>query len=84
MAKRMQEQKEEDRIVAKSQPTAMNLTQLFDKFLIREPSDCVEKAWGYSKHLQGNLTQGQEEVQNPTQRRDLKMAERCIPWQVDG
>ena len=43
-AKRMQQQKEEDRIVAKSKPTAMNLTSnCLDKFLIREPSDCVEK-----------------------------------------
>ena len=32
-----------------------------DKFLIREPSDCVEKAGGYSKHLQWNLTRGQQE-----------------------
>ena len=43
MAKRMQEQKEEDRIVAKSKPTAMNLASTLDKFLIREPFDCVEK-----------------------------------------
>ena len=40
-----------------------------DKFLILEPSDCVEKARGYSKHLLGNLTRGREEIQNPTQRR---------------
>ena len=37
-----------------------------DKFLIREPFDCFEKARGYSKHPQGNLTRGQEEIQNPT------------------
>ena len=30
------------------------------------------KARGYSGHLQGNLTRGQEEIQNPTQRRVLK------------
>ena len=70
-AKRMQEQKEEDRIVAKSKPTAMNLTSSLE-FLIREPPDCVEKAQGYSQHLQGNLTRGQEEIQNPTQGRVLK------------
>ena len=65
--------KEEDKIVAKSKPTAMNLTSnCLDKFLIREPPDCVEKAQGYSKHLQVNLTRGQEEIQNPTQRRVLK------------
>ena len=42
-AKRMQEQKEEDRIVAKSKPTAILTSNCLDKFLIREPSDCVEK-----------------------------------------
>ena len=43
-AKRKQEQKEEDKIVAKSKTTAMNLTSnCLDKLLIREPSDCVEK-----------------------------------------
>ena len=30
------------------------------------------KARRYSNHLQGNLTRGQEEIQNPTQRRVLK------------
>ena len=71
-AKRMQEQKEEDRIVAKSKTTAMNLTSSLDKFLIREPRDCVEKAQRYSQHLQVNLTRVQEEIQSPTQRRVLK------------
>ena len=41
-AKRMQEKKEEDRIVANSKATAMNLTSSLE-FLIREPSDCVVK-----------------------------------------
>ena len=30
------------------------------------------KARGFSKHPQGNLTRGQEEIQNPTERRVLK------------
>ena len=43
MAKRMQEQKEEDRIVAKSKHSNEPDINCLDKFLIREPSDCVEK-----------------------------------------
>ena len=42
----MQEQKEEDKIVAKLKPTAMNLTSTLSEF-------------------QGNLMQGQEEIQKP-------------------
>ena len=41
MAKETQDQKEEDRILAKSKLVVMNLS--LDKFLIREPSDCVKK-----------------------------------------
>ena len=67
MAKRMREQKEEDKIVAKSTPMAMNLTST-----VSTSSSSVNHPRGYSKHLQGNLTRGQEEIQNPTQRRVLK------------
>ena len=43
-AKRMQEQKEENRIVAKSRATAMTLVcSVSYKFFICEQSDCVEK-----------------------------------------
>ena len=43
-----------------------------DKFLIREPSDCVEKPGDTQRDLQGNLTRGEEEIQNLAQRRVLK------------
>ena len=50
MAKRMQEQSEENRIVAKSRPTAMNLTSFCCyKFFICEQSDCVETPRRFSK-----------------------------------
>ena len=49
-----------------------------DKFLIRETIRLRRRARGYSKHQQGNLTRGQEEVQYPTQRRVLK--EGWLKW----
>ena len=51
MAKRMQERKEDNRIVARSSPTAMYLAVGFclDKFFICHQSDCVEKPGRYSK-----------------------------------
>ena len=40
---------------------------------------------GYWKHLQGNLTRGQEEIQNfDAASSSSRKAERCIPWRVDG
>ena len=73
----MQEQEEEEIIVAKSKPTDARREQdrgkvqaCLDKFFDCSESGCVEKP--YSKHLQGNLPRGQEEIQNPTQRRVLK------------
>ena len=72
MAKRMQEQNEEERIVAKSKSTAINLSShVPTKSLIREKSDCVEKS--RDTHSYGeNPKAGREEIQNPTQRRVLK------------
>ena len=70
MAKKMQEQKRrrQDCGKIKAHNNEFDVNCL-DKFLIREPSVCVEKARGYSKHLQGNPTRGQEEIKNPTRRR---------------
>ena len=43
VAKRMQERKEEDRVAAKIKADSHELDfNCLDKFLIREPSDCVE------------------------------------------
>ena len=68
----MQEQKEEDRICGKIEADGDEPDiNCLDKFLIREPSNCVEKSGDTQKHLQGNLTRGQEEIQNPMQRRVL-------------
>ena len=72
MAKRMQEQKVEDRIVATSKPTAMNLTSTVSTSSSSVNHPIVSRSTRHSKHLQGSLTSGQEEIQNPTQRRVLK------------
>ena len=46
MAKRIQNQKEEERVVSKSRPAAMNMSIFFscDKFLHRIESDCIQKS----------------------------------------
>ena len=46
MAKRIQNQKEEERVVSKSRPAAMNICIFFycDKFLHRIESDCINKS----------------------------------------
>ena len=64
MAKRMQVQDEENRIVAKSK-TTMNLVSL-----VSTSSQIVNHP--VASDLQGNMTRGQEEKENPTQRRVLK------------
>ena len=72
MAKRVQEQKEEESSVAKSKSTAMNLSSYVPtSSSIREKSDCILKSWGYSQR-RGNPRADWEEFRNPTQRRVLK------------
>ena len=61
-------------IVAKFRPTAMNLTSIVSTSSSSVNHPIASTSPGYSKHLQGNLTRGQEESQNPTQRRVLKEA----------
>ena len=79
MAKRMQEQDGEDRIVAKSKPTTMNLafsvsTSSFDCCRIR----LRRKARGYSKHLVEKIGQVQGNYKHKIQsRRFSRMAKRC-------
>ena len=68
MAKRMQEQEGEERSVAKSRSTAMNLSCHVPTSSSSEKS---RKVRGYSL-LRGNLKAGGEETQIPTQRRVLK------------
>ena len=63
MAKRMQEQKEEeDRIVAKSKPTAMNLTSTVSTSSSPVNHPIASKSPGILKTSTGNLTRGQEEI----------------------
>ena len=71
MAKRMQEQKEEERTVAKSKPTVVNLSSTVSAISSSAKDPIASKSRGYSE-FQGNLMQGKEEIQNPTQRRVLK------------
>ena len=71
MAKRMQEQKEEERIVEKSKPTAMNLSSTVSASSSSAKDPIASKSTGFSE-FQGNLMQVKEEIQKPTQRRVLK------------
>ena len=69
----MQEQKEEDRIVAKSKPTAMKLTSTVSTSSSSVNHPIASKSLGILRASTGkNLTRGQEEIQNITQRRVLK------------
>ena len=84
MAKRMQEQSEENRIVAKSRPTAMNLSQFSCyKFFICEQSDCVEEP-GDTQGLKSadwiirRLDANANQNSNPTQRRVFKYGKEML------
>ena len=76
MAKRMQEQKEEDGIVTKSKPTAMNLTSTVSTSSSSVNHPIASKSPGYSKHPQRNLTRGQEEIQKPDAASSFEVAEK--------
>ena len=65
--------KEEDRSVAKSSPMAMNLASTVSTNSSSVKHPIASKSPGVLKeHVQRNLARGQEEIQNPTQRRVLK------------
>ena len=81
MAKRMQEQEGEDRIVAKSKPTTMNVA-----FTVSTCSSTVQKPVESKSpgvlveqigQVQGNLTQ---EIAITTQRRVLKDGKKMQFW----
>ena len=57
--------------MAKSEPTAMNLSSTVSASSSSAKDPIASTARGYSE-FQGNLMQGKEEIQNPTQRRVLK------------
>ena len=71
MAKRMQELKREEIIVAKSESKVMNLSATVSASSSSAKDTIASKLAGNSLH-QGNLTPGEEEIQNPTQRGVLK------------
>ena len=77
----MHEQKEEDKIVAKSKPTAMNC---LDKFLIREPSDCVEKPGDTRSIHRETWREGKKKFKTRRSVEFSRKGERCISWRVDG
>ena len=83
MSKRMQELKREEIIVAKSESKVMNLsaTVYASSSSAKDP---IASKGPVKLIASGKMTTGEEEIQNPTQRRVLKEAARCIPWRVDG
>ena len=84
MAKRMQEQKGEKIIVAKSKSTATNLSsQCSDKFLIREKSECIQK-FG-DTHSYGETWKQDEKKFKIRRSVEFSSATaRCIPSRVVG
>ena len=78
MAKRMQEQSEENKIVAKSRPTAINLTSSVATSSSSVNSPIGSRSRRYSKlqvdrlYYAGGLMQAQIKIPIPTQRRVLK------------
>ena len=82
MAKRVQEQKEE-RIAAKSRPTALNLfsTVLASSSSAKDP--IASKSLGNSQ-LQGNLKAGEKKFKTRRSVEFSSEAERCIHCGVDG
>ena len=72
MTKRMQEQKGDERIVAKSKSTAMNLSSHVPTSSSSANSPIASESPGAYSQLRGNLKAGWEEIQNPTQRRVFK------------
>ena len=85
MAKRMQEDEGDNRIVAKSKPTTMNLTVSVSTSSSTVNSPIASKSRGYSKHpvfqigqVLGNLTQ---EIAIKTQRRVLKGGNKILSRQ---
>ena len=72
LAKRHIEQKEETGLWRNQSPWRWTWLQLSRQVSHPWTIRLRQKARGYSKHLQENLTRGQEEIQNPTQRRVLE------------
>ena len=82
MAKRMPEQKGEDRIVAKSKPTTMNLACL-DKFFDCAESDCSEKPANTQSFRSTGWFIGKP-VANTSQNSNPDAASSSQVWQKDA
>ena len=80
MAKRMQEQKGEERSVAKSKSTAIKpVFCCSDKFLIREKSDCIQKSGdAHSSGKTRMLDEGKLRIRRSVE--FTSATERCLLW----
>ena len=84
MAKRMQEQRRRQdcgKIKAHSNEPDVNC---LDKFLIREPSDCVEKPGDTQSIYRETRREGKKKFKTRRSVDFSRKAERCTPWRVDG
>ena len=84
MAKKMSEQKGEERSAAKSKSTATNLSfSCSDNSLIREKFDCVQKSG--DTHSPGEPRKQDERKLRIRRSVEFSSAtERCIQWRVNG
>ena len=85
MAKRMQAQKGEERSVAKSKSTALNLSShVPTSSSSAKKSDCVPKVRGDIHSYGETRKQGGKKFEIRRSVEFSKEAERCIPWRVGG
>ena len=85
MAKRAHEHKEGDRIVAKSKPTAMNLTSTVSTSSSSvKQSDPVEEPGDTQSINRETWRDGKKKLNTRRSVESSRKAERCIPWRVDS
>ena len=84
MAKRVQEQKKEERIVAKSRPTAMNLSSSVPASSSSAKKPITSSNPGET-HAAGKTASRTRRNSKPDEAPSSQVKlERCIPWRVDG
>ena len=86
MAKRMQEQKEEERIVAKSKPTAMNLSSTVSASSSSAKVPIASRSLRINSEFQGNLMQGERRNSKPDAASSSqgRVKDAYIPWRSGG
>ena len=85
MAKRMQEQKEEDRIAAKPNPMAMNLTSTVSTSSSSVNRPIASKSPGILKLSTGKAgARGKKKFKTRRSVEFSRQAARCVLWPVDG